>query len=90
VPLLTCRGSTFAGRVGASLCDAARVPELVTESLADYAQTLRTLCADRDRLVHFQQHLNCERERLPLFDTAAFTRAFERLLEDAANGLQSH
>jgi predicted O-linked N-acetylglucosamine transferase (SPINDLY family) len=64
--------------------------ELVTESRADYAQTLRNLCADRDRLVHFQQHLDRERERLPLFDTAAFTRAFEQLLEDAANGLPKH
>ena len=89
VPLLTCRGSTFAGRVGASLCDAAGMPELVTESLTDYAQTLRTLCKDRDRLAHFQRHLESERERLPLFDTEAFTRAFERLLEDAANGPRS-
>jgi len=87
VPLLTCRGTTFAGRVGASLCHAAGLPELVTESLADYAAELRRLCGDRDRLEHFQRHLDSERERLPLFDTAAFTRAFERLLEDAANGL---
>ena len=90
VPLLTCRGSTFAGRVGASLCVAAEMPELVTESLPEYAQTLRTLCTDRDRLAHFQQHLDSERKRLPLFDTAAFTRAFERLLEDAANSTSNH
>jgi predicted O-linked N-acetylglucosamine transferase (SPINDLY family) len=62
------------------------MPELVTESLAEYAQTLRALCADRDRLAHFHRHLESKRERLPLFDTGAFTRAFERLLEDAANG----
>lgn len=85
VPLLTCRGSTFAGRVGASLCQAAGLDELVTGSLTDYAQALRTLCSDRDRLTHYQQHLESERKRLPLFDTGAFTRAFERLLEDAAN-----
>jgi len=90
VPLLTCRGTTFAGRVGASLCHAAGLPDLVTESLADYARTLRNLCADRDRLVHLRQYLDRERKRLPLFDTAAFTLAFERLLEDAANGLPSH
>src|SRR4029453_6962573 len=65
VPLLTCRGSTFAGRVGASLCHAAGLPELVTESLADYAQALRALCADRDRLAHFRRHLERERRRLP-------------------------
>ena len=38
VPLLTCRGRTFAGRVGASLCHAVQLPELVTESLPDYAR----------------------------------------------------
>ena len=54
---------------------------------AGAAAELRLLCGDRDRLEHFQRHLDSERERLPLFDTAAFTRAFERLLEDAANGL---
>ena len=86
VPLLTCRGATFAGRVGASLCVAAEMPELVTESLADYAQTLRALCADRDRLAQFRQHLERERKRLPLFDTVMFTSEFEHLLEHAAGG----
>ncbi len=86
VPLLTCRGTTFAGRVGASLCHAVELPELVTESVADYAQQLQRLCADRSRLAHYRLHLASGRTRLPLFDTAAFTRAFERMLEDAANG----
>ena len=60
---------------------------LVTDSLADYAQALRTLCTDRPRLAQYKQHLDSERERLPLFATAASTRAFERFLEDAANGV---
>ena len=90
VPLITCSGTTFAGRVGASLCHAAGMPELVTDSMASYARELRNLCADRGRLAHYQRHLATERERLPLFDTETFTRAFERLLEDAANGLPGH
>ena len=85
VPMLTCRGTTFAGRVGASLCNAAGLNELVAESLPDYSERLQTLCADRARLVHYKRHLESERERLPLFDTATFTREFERLLEGAAN-----
>ncbi|MCC6194295.1 MAG: hypothetical protein IT518_07485 [Burkholderiales bacterium] len=82
VPLLTCRGTTFAGRVGASLCTAVHLPELVAESLPDYAARLRSLCADRARLAHYREHL-ADRARLPLFDTEGFTRAFERLLEGA-------
>jgi protein O-GlcNAc transferase len=86
VPLLTCRGTTFAGRVGASLCAAAGLSDLVTESVADYSALLRSLCADRARLAHYRDHLDRGRAHLPLFDTATFTRDFERLLESAANG----
>lgn len=84
VPLLTCRGTTFAGRVGASLCTAARVPDLIAESVDAYAQQLRALARDRDRLRHYKDHLDRERSRLPLFDTESFTRAFERMLEGIA------
>jgi predicted O-linked N-acetylglucosamine transferase (SPINDLY family) len=86
VPLLTCRGRTFAGRVGASLCHSAGLAELVTESLDDYSRVLRRLCSDRSLLAHHRNHLESGRERLPLFDTASFTREFERLLERAVSG----
>ena len=86
VPLLTCRGTTFAGRVGASLLQAVEMPELVAESTSDYARMLSELCADRARLADYRRHLEAGRTTLPLFDTAAFTRAFERMLEGAANG----
>jgi len=86
VPLLTSRGTTFAGRVGASLCTAAGLPGLITESPQEYGARLHALCADRDRLRGYKDHLERERARLPLFDTATFTRAFERLLENAARG----
>src|SRR6185295_3012908 len=36
VPLLTRRGTTFPGRVAASLLQAAGLPELVTETAQDY------------------------------------------------------
>jgi predicted O-linked N-acetylglucosamine transferase (SPINDLY family) len=84
VPLLTCRGTTFAGRVGASLCEAVELPELVCESLEAYAAKLRALCADRASLRHYKEHLARGRASLPLFDTPAFTRHFERLLEGVA------
>jgi len=86
VPLLTCRGRTFAGRVGASLCHSTGLDALVTESLADYARLLQRLCADRPLLAHHRDHLESGRRRLPLFDTASFTTEFERLLERAASG----
>src|SRR5262249_23550831 len=36
LPIVTCKGNTFAGRVAASVLDAAGLPELVTESLEGY------------------------------------------------------
>ena len=36
LPVLTCRGTTFAGRVAASLLQAIGLPDLVTRSLDDY------------------------------------------------------
>ena len=36
LPLLTCRGNAFSGRVGASLLQAIGLAELVTECMEDY------------------------------------------------------
>ena len=49
VPMLTCRGNTFAGRVGASLLLAAGLPELVADSLDEYrALPVGTDCGPGD------------------------------------------
>jgi len=83
IPLLSCKGATFAGRVGASLLRDVGLPELAAESTEAYADTLAALVADRDRLRAYRSHLDRHRRDLPLFDTAGFTRDFEALLERA-------
>jgi predicted O-linked N-acetylglucosamine transferase (SPINDLY family) len=80
LPLLTCKGTTFAGRVGASLLNAAGLPELVTESLDAYEALALTLARDRDLLHALKDKLARNRDRCALFDTARFTRHFERAL----------
>lgn len=80
VPLLSCRGATFAGRVGASLLAAVGLPELVTETQEDYGAELLRLLRDPERLRGYKHYLDTERGRLPLFDTEGFTRAWERML----------
>jgi protein O-GlcNAc transferase len=80
VPLLSCRGATFAGRVGASLLAAVGLPELVTETMEDYGAELLRLLRDPERLRGYKHYLDTERGRLPLFDTEGFTRAWERML----------
>jgi predicted O-linked N-acetylglucosamine transferase (SPINDLY family) len=88
VPMLTCRGSTFAGRVGASLLLEAGMPELVADSLDQYRARLLGLVADRNALRSYRAYLDDSRGSNPLFDTTAFARDWEGLLltiyDDAA------
>lgn len=77
VPVLTCRGRAFAGRVAASLLQAVSLPELVTDSLADYETVALGLASSPARLRPLRERLARQRERAPLFDTARFTRHLE-------------
>ena len=78
LPLLTCRGTAFAGRVGASLLDAISLPELITEKLEDYqALAVRLANDDKAALRAIRKKLVEKRTTMPLFDTARFTRHLE-------------
>lgn len=77
VPLLTCRGTAFSGRVGASLLAAVGLPELVTESLEDYEALALKLAREPHALAALRTKLAANRTITPLFDTAATTRALE-------------
>ena len=46
VPVLTCLGATFAGRVAASLLKAVGLDELITHSLHDYEALARRLAGE--------------------------------------------
>jgi predicted O-linked N-acetylglucosamine transferase (SPINDLY family) len=80
IPMLTCRGATFAGRVGASLLKASGLPELVTSSTEEYGQRLLELVSNPMRLRDYRAQLERTRETNPLFDTGGFTRDWESLL----------
>ncbi len=88
VPMLTCRGPTFAGRVGASLLLASGLPELVADSLRAYQERLLDLTAKPKRLGEYRARLGATRETNPLFDTAGFTRDWEALLIGIYDELQ--
>ena len=77
LPVLTCAGQTFPGRVAASLLHAIGVPELVTASLTEYEALARTLARDPERLATLKAKLVRNRDIAPLFDTAGFTRHLE-------------
>lgn len=78
LPLLTCEGATFAGRVGASLLRNVALPELITTSLAQYESLGIALAADRARLERLRQRLEHNRRTAPLFDPPRLARDLGR------------
>jgi predicted O-linked N-acetylglucosamine transferase (SPINDLY family) len=79
VPVVTCLGDTFAGRVAASLLHAVGLPELVTHSLEDYAALALRLAHSPVELAGLKNRLLAARETSPLFDAVQFTRDIESL-----------
>lgn len=77
VPVLTCRGPAFVGRVGASLLRAVGLPELIAGDPAAYEARAIELARHPERLADLRTKLEANRLREPLFDTAAFARALE-------------
>ena len=77
LPLVTLRGRSFAGRMGASLLTAAGLPELIAESEADYAALALHLARTPDRLAHLAALLCDSRATSALFDAAASARHLE-------------
>lgn len=77
VPLVTCRGNTWAGRVGASLLQAVDLPELVADSLPAYEKLALALAQDPARLQALRSRLTQQARSRTLFDSARFTRALE-------------
>jgi predicted O-linked N-acetylglucosamine transferase (SPINDLY family) len=77
LPLLTCLGSTFPGRVAASVLDAAGMPELITRSLDEYEALALKLARDRELLLSLRQRLQQNRETSSLFDTNVYRQHME-------------
>ena len=77
LPVVTCKGAAFAGRVAASLLNAVGMPELVTENLEDYETLALALARDPARLHAVKDKLARNLSTTPLFDADRFRRAIE-------------
>jgi predicted O-linked N-acetylglucosamine transferase (SPINDLY family) len=91
LPVLTCLGPAFAGRVAASLLTAIEVPELITSSPTAYELLALELANDADRLAAVRRKLAENRGKMPLFDTRRFAgyieTAYLRMVERSRAGL---
>jgi predicted O-linked N-acetylglucosamine transferase (SPINDLY family) len=77
VPLLTCRGTAFPGRVAASLLEAAGLPELIANSLDEYEALATELARNPALPGRYRARLADNRLTCPLFGTVRFTRNLE-------------
>ena len=82
LPVLSCIGESFAGRVAASLLNAIRLPELITSSQEEYEALAIKLANDPDKLLEIRMRLEKNRLTAPLFDSDMFTRHFESALNE--------
>jgi protein O-GlcNAc transferase len=77
VPVLTCLGSAFVGRVAASLLKAVGLDDLITNSLKEYEALALKLAGDPAHLASIKRRLADNRMTAPLFDTERFARHME-------------
>jgi len=77
LPVLTCLGATFAGRVAGSVLKSIGLDELVTHSLEEYEALALRLAREPSYLAAVKDKLARNRTSFPLFDTARATRQIE-------------
>ena len=78
LPVLTCLGETFAGRVAASCLAAVGLPELITHRHDDYEALALKLARNPDALAAVKRKLLHHQASHPLFNTALFTQHIEQ------------
>jgi protein O-GlcNAc transferase len=81
LPVITCYGKAFPGRVAASLLKAIDLPELVTTNLADYENRALELAKNPALLAATKQKLLRNRRATPLYDSERFRQAIEAAYE---------
>ena len=81
LPLLTCPGNTFTSRMGASLCAATGLEELICPTPEAYLECAIALGNQPAELGRLRRQLIERLCELSLFDTAAWVGHLESLLE---------
>jgi protein O-GlcNAc transferase len=77
LPVLTCVGEAFPGRVAASLLSSIELPELIAATPMQYEDLAVHLATNPQQLEVIRQKLTQNRLKTPLFDMKAFTRHLE-------------
>jgi predicted O-linked N-acetylglucosamine transferase (SPINDLY family) len=81
LPVLTCRGESFAGRVAASLLTAVGMEEMITSSLDEYEALALGLAEDSAKLTAVKAKLARNRSTARLFDSQRFAKEIEAVYD---------
>jgi len=81
LPVLTCRGNSFASRMAASILSAINLPELITATPKEYESVAIELATNSDKFKIIKSKLHENLKTAPLFDTVKFTASLESVYE---------
>jgi predicted O-linked N-acetylglucosamine transferase (SPINDLY family) len=91
LPVLTCAGESFSGRMAGSVLTSLGFPELVARSMEEYVATALALAAQPERLIALRRSLESQRSAHRFFDTDRYRvhleAAYRMMWERHAAGL---
>jgi len=77
LPVLTCKGHSFVGRVASSLLNAIGLNEMIASDLEQYKSLALRLAQDAEMMAEIKSRLARNRTTYPLFDRRRFARNIE-------------
>jgi len=90
LPVLTCKGDSFASRYGASLLNAVSLPELITSSIEDYEALAIDLAINPKKLKIIKEKLAKNLPKSVLYNTPLFTKNLEAVYLKIYNRYQDN
>ena len=89
VPLITCKGRSFASRVSSSILNSVGLNDLITNSIEEYQEKAIEIGNNRQLLLQFRNKIIFKREELILFDSKEYTKNLEISFKKAFENFKS-
>ena len=89
LPVLTCKGKAFAGRVAASLLSAVELPEMITTTQEQYESVAVELANNPEKLKIIKEKLIDNLPTSPLFNTSLYVQHLEAAYSKMYEGYQN-
>ena len=80
IPILTCPHDSFTSRMGASICAALELKQMICKDLEEYENKAVDFYYNPDKLKVIKETLINNHDSLPLFNTKQFIKNLENLL----------